>query len=164
MRKIRRSKLTGFIIIPLIFVLLTYLLIFTVFSPVLSPLFSAFKLFSTNESYSNTSQSIFLPNGQSGGSVSIKNISFPKYGMHYATIKLPESKGTSDIYFGDSDENLKKGVGQYIGSFLPGYGAPILIGGHNNTYFNGLKNIKKDDIITITTSYGTFKYKVTNTK
>ena len=49
-------------------------------------------------------------------------------------------------------------------SFIPGYGGTILIAGHNNTFFNGLKNAKAGQEITIRTSYGNYKYKISKTE
>ena len=66
----------------------------------------------------------------------MSQIEFPVYGAHYASIQLPGTDEAEDLYFGDSNAVLKKGIGQYMGSFLPGYGSPILLSGHNNTYFH----------------------------
>ncbi|MDF2686083.1 MAG: hypothetical protein K0S55_1264 [Clostridia bacterium] len=91
-------------------------------------------------------------------------IEMPKYGTHYAMLSF-DSVGTRlSLYFGDSKKILKKGAGQYIGSFIPGYHRPILIAGHNNTHFNTLKELEVSDIVTITTNYGVYKYKIYDTK
>ena len=47
------------------------------------------------------------------------------------------------IFFSDGKSALSKGAGQYMGSMPPGFGRPILLGGHNNSYF---KNLKKDGL------------------
>jgi sortase A len=47
---------------------------------------------------------------------------------------------------------------------MPGEGKPILIGGHDGTFFAPLKEIKNGDIINITTDYGQFEYKVISAK
>ena len=48
--------------------------------------------------------------------------------------------------------------------FLPGFNRTILIAGHSIPYFEPLGNIKTGDIISISTHYGDFQYKITNTK
>ena len=39
----------------------------------------------------------------------------------------------------------------------------MLVGGHNNSYFNGLKSVKVGNTITLKTNYGVYTYKVTKT-
>lgn len=59
---------------------------------------------------------------------------------------------------------LRNGVGIYSGSAIPGYGKTILVAGHNNTYFNGLKYAKPGQIIRIRTNYGNYQYEITDTQ
>ena len=57
------------------------------------------------------------------------------------------------------------GVGQSSGSYFPGEGGSIICMGHNTKAFlYKLPQIKKGAIIEVETTYGTFKYKVDNTK
>lgn len=65
-------------------------------------------------------------------------------------------------FFGDGNTALNNGVGIYNGSSIPGYGKTILVAGHNNTYFNGLKYAKKNQKIKIRTSYGNYIYEITD--
>ena len=60
----------------------------------------------------------------------------------------------------DSDAILDKGAGPYIGTSLPWYRKPLLIGGHNLTFFKPLKNIELGDEIVITTHYAKYVYEV----
>lgn len=69
----------------------------------------------------------------------------------------------TQIFFGDNDVALRNGVGIYAGSFVPGYGGTILVAGHNNTYFNGLKNAEVGQKVEIKTSYGNYIYEITDT-
>ena len=55
---------------------------------------------------------------------------------------------------------MRNGVGIYAGSFVPGYGGTILVAGHNNTYFNGLKNAQVGQRVEIKTNY---VYEITDT-
>ena len=109
-------------------------------------------------------RSIFKEGGSSGESVPESEVQMPVYGTHYANLEIAAVSVKDKLYFGDSKAALDKGLGQYIGSSLPGYGRPILIGGHNNASFGKLQYVKVGDVVTITTSYGLFTYKITSTR
>ncbi|MEG1474302.1 MAG: class D sortase [Longicatena sp.] len=91
-----------------------------------------------------------------------KNINLPVEGTKYATIQGERVNFNKDLYYGDSDSILDIAIGQYTKSGLPGEGKPILIAGHNGTHFYKLREMKIDDIVTITTTYGTYHYKINN--
>ena len=86
----------------------------------------------------------------------------PQYGTHYARLQIGDAGIDADLYFGDGPEILKKGVGQYMGSFIPGSGKPVMISGHNNGAFHKLQKVAEGDTITITTNYGVYEYRVTS--
>jgi sortase A len=92
--------------------------------------------------------------------ISIKEIEFPEQGTHFANLSCNEISLDAPLFWGDTDEILNEGVGQSIGSFLPGIGKTILISGHNTTYFKPLQNMKKGDIISCNTNYGSYEYQV----
>ncbi len=93
-----------------------------------------------------------------------KTISSPTDNTKYGVLEIPSLKVKADLYFGDSKRVLALGVGQSTGSFMPGNGRPILIAGHNNTYFHLIGNLKEGDTIKITTYYGVYVYEVTGYK
>lgn len=93
----------------------------------------------------------------------IKN--YPEYGSKYAKIQIPKININLDVYYGDTMEILKKGVGHSSGSYFPGEGGSIIYMGHNSkNVFRGLSKISKRDSIQITTEYGEFKYQVYDMK
>lgn len=96
--------------------------------------------------------------------VPISQVVIPEYETHYAEITSNRIGLSAQLYFGDSNEVLRYGVGQYMGSFLPGFGGTILLAAHNTTYFLPLKDIQVDDVIQITTNYGVYQYQVTEMK
>jgi sortase A len=154
--------------LPLLLCLIGYVVIFAVFYPIVSPAISSVGLMITSDT-SKTPEitSIFEEKNQDSldvKTVKEKDVVMPTYGTHYAQIEIPSMSVSANLYFGDSSAVLKKGVGQYIGSSIPGYGRPLLIGGHNNGAFNVLQHIKTGDIVTITTNYGIYRYKITGTK
>lgn len=87
----------------------------------------------------------------------------PEPESHYGDMVCERIELTAPIYYGDSNTAFENGVGQYPKSGLPGEGKPILIGGHDGTFFAPLEHIRSGDIITIITDYGQFKYEVTAT-
>lgn len=91
-----------------------------------------------------------------------KIVSYPSYGTNYGNITI--NKETGNIYFGDSTTILKKGIGQSSTSKLPGENGTTILSGHNTGIFKELNNLSKNDIITIQTTYGKFKYKVVDNK
>ncbi|HCG35986.1 MAG TPA: hypothetical protein DER23_06545 [Clostridiales bacterium] len=91
-----------------------------------------------------------------------ENVSYPKYNEHYAMVDIYGRE--VKIFFGDGNAVLKKGAGQSMGSMPPGFGRPILLGGHNNSYFKNIKKYIVGDVITITTNYGVYYYRVYETK
>lgn len=96
--------------------------------------------------------------------VSKGEIKKPSIGEQYGTISCEAIDLMAPLYFGDNDDVLAMGAGQYAKSKLPGFGGCILIGGHDSTYFSVLADIKKDQEIVLQTEYGTYTYKVRETK
>ena len=89
----------------------------------------------------------------------IKN--YPEYGTKYGTIKIPKIDVELPIYYGDTLEILKKGVGHSSGSYFPGEGGSIIYMGHNSKkMFRRFSELQKGNEIEVTTSYGDFKYKI----
>ncbi len=91
--------------------------------------------------------------------------SYPEYGTKYGNIKIESLNVDLPLYYGDTLDILRKGVGQSSGGYFPGEGDSIKCMAHNTKGFlRELQNIKIGAIIEIDTSYGNFKYEVYNTK
>lgn len=92
-------------------------------------------------------------------------INYPKYGSKYATLEIEKAKIKLPVYLGDTKKILRLGVGHYYGSYFPGELGTIIYAAHNNPgYFQNLGKVKIGDIAIVNASYGTFKYKVFETK
>lgn len=65
------------------------------------------------------------------------------------------------LYFGDTEEILRQGAGQFMGSVYPGEMGTSLIGGHNVDDFGKLGAVPIGDTIEVQTSYGNYTYRVT---
>lgn len=89
----------------------------------------------------------------------IKN--YPEYGTKYATIKIPKIDVELPVYFGDTLEVLKKGVGHSSGSYFPGEGGSIIYMGHNSkNTFRRFSELQIGNEIEVKTTYGEYKYKI----
>jgi len=65
---------------------------------------------------------------------------------------------------GTGGKTLRRAVGHIPGTALPGQPGNVAISGHRDTFFRPLRNIRRDDIITLTTLLGEFRYRVVSTK
>lgn len=88
-------------------------------------------------------------------------IKSPNVGEQYGMFEIERLGISAPLYYGDSTIPLYYGVGQYTGSYLPGFGQWTLIAGHNNTYFHTIGDLVEGDIVRISTHYGVYEYKVT---
>ena len=68
------------------------------------------------------------------------------------------------ILEGTEDETLRRAVGHIPGTALPGQAGNVAIAGHRDTFFRPLRNIHKDDEVTLTTLNGYYRYRVDSTK
>lgn len=86
---------------------------------------------------------------------------YPEYGTQYATIEIPDINVDLPVYYGDTLEILKNGVGHSSGSYFPGEGGSIIYMGHNSkNVFRRFSELKIGDEIKVTTTYGEFNYKI----
>ena len=89
----------------------------------------------------------------------IKN--YPEYGTQYATIEIPKIDVNLPVYFGDTLEILKNGVGHSSGSYFPGEGGSIIYMGHNSKkVFRRFSELQKGNEIIVKANYGEYKYKI----
>lgn len=90
---------------------------------------------------------------------------YPEYGTKYAQIEIDKIGVNLPVYFGDTLEILKNGVGHSSGSYFPGEGGSIIYMGHNSKQvFRKFSEMKKKDKVKITTDYGEFNYEVYDMK
>ncbi|MGN0612683.1 MAG: class D sortase [Porcipelethomonas sp.] len=87
-------------------------------------------------------------------------IVYPSFGLQYATIKIESIGLEAPIFFGSTEDLLREGVCQYIGSVVIGEQGNVVLDAHCNTFFLNLGDVKPGDEILLTTSYGEFKYKM----
>ena len=91
-----------------------------------------------------------------------KIVSYPTYGTKYGTIYL--NNESDNIYFGDSVNILKQGVGTSSLYDIPGDKEKVVLSGHNTGIFKNLSNLKNGNKIVIETNYAKFEYIVKTSK
>jgi sortase A len=70
---------------------------------------------------------------------------------------------TAMILEGIEEGTLRRAVGHIPGTPLPGQHGNVALAGHRDTFFRGLRKIRKDDEITLTTLSGSYRYRVDST-
>jgi sortase A len=100
--------------------------------------------------------------------LSLADIPIPTPGPEQATqIQIAAINVDAPIVQGDSWEQLKKGVGQYIGSADPGQPGNMVLSAHNDVYgeiFRHLDELQPGDQIIIFTLQHSFTYMVSETQ
>lgn len=154
---------------PLFFSILSYGIVYLMTSDMVSLATNVIQLIMTDAEpdftidYSNT----FNPGSveiSDNNTVKRSDVPAAQYGDLYAYLKCEDIGLDCPVYMGDNNDILKMGAGQISATYQPGFGSLIMIGAHNNTFFNCLKNIQEGSIVTMETSYGTYSYQVTSTE
>jgi sortase A len=65
---------------------------------------------------------------------------------------------------GTGVSTLRHAAGHIAGTGFPGQIGNIGIAAHRDTFFRPLRNVQRDDIITLTTLRGEYRYRVVSTK
>jgi sortase A len=65
---------------------------------------------------------------------------------------------------GDDGKTLRRAAGHVPGTALPGQLGNVAITAHRDTFFRPLRKIQTDDVITLTTLQGVYRYRVVSTK
>lgn len=65
---------------------------------------------------------------------------------------------------GTEESTLRHSAGHISGTALPGRAGNVGIAGHRDTLFRPLRNIRRNDVILLTTLQGEFRYRVVSTK
>lgn len=98
------------------------------------------------------------------GELSSSNMVYPVGGDQFGEVVIDKVGINEPLYYGDSEEILRLGAGQYIGSMIPGDLGTTLIGGHNLPSFGKIYYLEVGDEINIHTHYGDYTYQVTEVK
>lgn len=187
--KHKKNSGKSFLILPVMFFVVIYGTLYLTFAPIISSIGGVAGLFfSDNEkNYSEEYRDIFVPLPDDDyekkdpvkkddkdkkeekptqtqtqiQTVPIEYITYPRYSDRFGELIINECGIDAPLFMGDGNIALRYGVGIYYGSNIPGSGGTILVAGHNNTYFNNLKNADVGQTVEIKTSYGNYFYEIT---
>ncbi len=99
---------------------------------------------------------------------SLASLPIPTPGPEQAVrIQIPAINVDAPIVQGDGWEQLKKGVGQHLGSANPGQPGNLVLTGHNDVYgevFRYLEKLQPGDLVLIFTAQRQFVYVVTGSQ
>jgi len=88
----------------------------------------------------------------------------PAIGDNIGSLFIPALKQTLPIIHGADEDELKKGVGHFAQSVLPGENNNSVLSGHRDTVFRELGKLKIGDQLITKTSAGTFIYVINKTR
>jgi sortase A len=79
-------------------------------------------------------------------------------------LEIPRLGLSVMILEGTEKTTLRRAAGHIPGTPLPGQPGNVGISAHRDSFFRPLRNIRRDDIITLTTLSGEYRYRVVSTK
>ena len=91
-----------------------------------------------------------LPPATSGGLIG--RIEIPRLGLSVVVVE------------GADTSTLRRAAGHIPGTSLPGQPGNVGISAHRDTFFRPLRNIQRNDTITLTTAFGAYSYRVLSTQ
>ena len=88
----------------------------------------------------------------------------PRIGSVIGKIWIPRLGIAAIVDEGINHKTLALSVGHIPSTALPGQSGNIGIAGHRDTFFRSLRHIEREDMITLTTLRGEFRYRVVSIK
>lgn len=79
-------------------------------------------------------------------------------------VEIPDLRLSAVIFQGTQDSVLDQGVGHVDGTALPGQPGNVVLAAHRDTFFRSLRNIRKGEVVRVTTPSGTRDYEVDSTE
>jgi sortase A len=92
------------------------------------------------------------------------SLTVPITGELVGRIEIPRLGVSVIVAEGTDEATLRRAAGHIEGTQLPGLSGNVGIAGHRDTLFRPLRNIRQDDVITLTTLQGQYRYRVLSTK
>lgn len=163
------NKIMAYFYMPLFFSILSYGIVYLMTSDMITLATNVIHLISleSEPNFTVSYNNAFNPGTvevAEDNTVKLNDVPIAQYGDLYAYVRCERIGLDCPVYMGDDNDILKLGAGQISVTKQPGFGELIMLGAHNNTFFNCLKNITTEDTLTVETSYGTFTYQVVLTE
>lgn len=99
----------------------------------------------------------------SASPASLKNSPVASTAGLIGRIEIPSLGLSAIVMEGTRASTLRRAVGHISGTALPGQPGNVGISGHRDTFFRPLRNIRQNDIVTLTTLSGEYLYRVVST-
>ena len=161
-RRSSKNQLVAYLGVPVLFIALAILLYYLGGQALVDMTVDEFKLAAIKGapeySYEVMSKEVVQ---QEDGSKNKGEGIRPSVGNQFGQLSCEAIGLEAPLYYGDSKEELTKGIGVYVGSSLPGEGSTIIAGGHDTTFCKPLEHIEIGSILKVSTIYGDYTYKVT---
>jgi sortase A len=93
-----------------------------------------------------------------------KNSPLPAIDGLIGRIEIPRIRLSVMVIEGTTGKTLRRAAGHISGTGIPGQPGNIGISAHRDTFFRPLRNVRRDDIITLTTLGGEYRYRVVSIK
>jgi sortase A len=84
----------------------------------------------------------------------------PEEGENIGSLTIPALDQIMPIFHGTNEDELKKGIGHFAGSVMPGENDNSVLSGHRDTIFRELGQLEISDQLIVQTSAGTFTYEI----
>jgi len=79
-------------------------------------------------------------------------------------IEIPRVGLSAVVVEGTKRATLRRAAGHIEGTAIPGQPGNIGIAAHRDTFFRPLRNVRPNDIVTLTTLWGSYDYRVVSTR
>jgi len=79
-------------------------------------------------------------------------------------VEIPKLHLSAVVFQGTTDGILAQGVGHLDASAFPGQAGNVVLAAHRDTFFRGLRHIRRGDLVQVTTPYGVRTYAVDSTE
>ena len=79
-------------------------------------------------------------------------------------LEIPRLGLSAIVMEGTSTSTLRRALGHIAGTALPGQTGNVGVSGHRDTFFRPLRNIEPNDVITLSTTRGEYRYRVLSTR
>ena len=79
-------------------------------------------------------------------------------------MEIPKLHISGVVFQGTDEGILNHGIGHLHGSALPGQAGNVVLAAHRDTFFRNLRNVKKGDMVMVTTESGPRMYQVDATQ
>jgi sortase A len=96
--------------------------------------------------------------------VALPAAAIAKRGDLIGRLDVPRLNLSVMVAEGVDNRTLRRAAGHIPGTAFPGEAGNTGLSAHRDTFFRPLRNIRRDDIITVTTLAGTFRYRVVTTR